>query len=416
MKKRLVLPLMALSLLLCLFQSPANADSRVDSRIVPEGATEIDLRTVLGDDVLDVERAWMLSADVCVILRNPWQSSNTDREIIVWDMRSGSILSRTRVPHADYLRRQSFDDGVFSLWFTSWWEREDEGMPSHYLGPDECVTASVSPDGTVDIRYFTQSWRTVMPGGKTVVWTGDDGSLYAVDLATGAEDLLIQGFAATAAGSGGSGGMASKYVPFWDELPEAPEGREFEFYPFEPDGSIDSIREFYVYEPLDEHRFIYTVSGWEWGAGFGVYDLRTRTDHRITGRGAFFGMAGDTLLGEVLQADANTYESSPLPETVQDAFGQVVYSWWNDDRSSFDISPDGTLLAHLWREDPHDSDDPGTVTILDIRTGESIRTYTIHNPLAIEDTVAFYQDTRVMLFCAPKPLGSAYLYLFAFGE
>jgi len=78
-----------------------------------------------------------------------------------------------------------------------------------------------------------------------------------------------------------------------------------------------------VCQLLDEYRFVYRVYGWEQGASFGVYDLRTRTDHRITGRGYFFGVAGDTLYGLNLTADANTYVMSPLPETARRQLAEV---------------------------------------------------------------------------------------------
>lgn len=84
--------------------------------------------------------------------------------------------------------------------------------------------------------------------------------------------------------------------------------------------------------------------------------------------------------------------------------------------SDYDISPDGKLLALLWKEDSALSDDPITVTITDIQSGDTIKTYVMDNPFATEHSVAFYDDTRLMLFSQPEPLGSAYIYLFNLGK
>lgn len=417
MKKQRVLPLLVLVLFPYLFQSLAYASSNPESMdmdrraIIPAGVTKIDLRTVLGDEVLDAENAWMLRADVYVILLNHEWSSNRNYEIIVLDTQKNTILSRTPVPDTDYLRRQRLEDGVLSLWFMSW-RKLPEDVSSDQLAPDEGIIACVSPDGTVDIRYFTQSRHTLMASGKMAVFIADDGSLCSVDLDTGEEELLLQGSAASDAYSS----VVSKYVPFWDELPEAPKGPEFEFYPFKPDHPLFSVRAFHVYKPLDEYRFVYTVTGWEWGAGFGIYDLQTRTDHRITGRGAFLGMVGDTLIGEVLRADANTYESLPLPEAVRSVFSDYVYSQWNTEHCDFDISPDGKLLAYLGREDPSFGDVPSIVSITDLQSGEVIQDYSIDVPFALEETLHFCDDAHLLLFCKPEPLGSAYILLFNVGE
>lgn len=267
MKKQLVLSLLVLALLVCLYQNPAYAELRT---IVPEGVREIDLRTVLGDDALEVSEAWMLNTDIFVCLRN--QPEDEGCELIVLDTQNGLILSRTPIPHIDYPDGQHWDAGVLTLWFKIWGNTAD--WEPYDRAPTDYFTASVSLDGTVDVSVITQSGYTIMPGSKTAVREANDGSIYAVDLATDEEELLLQGSTARY-------DAAQKYVPFGDELPDAPEGHEFQFYPFQP----GDTRMFYMYKPLDEHRFVYQVKGWEWGAGYGVYDLRTRTDHRITGRG-----------------------------------------------------------------------------------------------------------------------------------
>ena len=379
--------------------------------VVPEGVTEIDLRAVLGGDALDVEDAWMLNADVSVILRRLQEIAGY--ELILLNMRDLSVLSRTPVSHAkyDYWREPGREDGAFYLLFTP--EGFDWDDPEFSF-----VKAIISPDGTVDTSASVPSRRTVMPGGKTAVRKADDGSLYAVDLDTGEEELLIQGVA------GFQGEYSYEaylgYVPCRDDIEyNVDEDGDSLSIPFPLDeDSFDDYwpyfyREFYVHKPLDEHRFVYTVSGWEWGAGFGVYDLQTRTDHRITGSGFFYGVVGNTLYGATLMADANTYETSPLPETVRWQLGEVYQM--EDGRVDYDISPDGRLLAFTGMKSRYaiyGIADGHTVTITDIQTGEVIKAYDIDNPFASEYSVTFYGDTRFMLFFRPEESGSAYIYLF----
>lgn len=115
---------------------------------------------------------------------------------------------------------------------------------------------------------------------------------------------------------------AKEYIPCWDELPENWTENDYNVsYPFEPDDPNTSIRQFYVDRPLDDHRFVYYVSSWEWSAGFGIYDLKTYMRIiRITGLGDYIGMAGDTIFGSRRKADANTYETSDNPESVYEFF------------------------------------------------------------------------------------------------
>jgi hypothetical protein len=379
---------------------------------MPEGVTEINLRTVLGDDVLDITDAWMLSADTCVLLWSQREGENYWQflyELIVLDMRDLSILSRTPIPSANYLVDQGWDDRKFCLLFA----QED----AHWHGP--YTKATIAVDGTVDVSA-SPSNLTVMPGGKTAIRKEFEGSLYAVDLATGEEGMLIQGVAGL--GGGLSYEALLKYIPCPDDIGGYTGEDPFDVGPLDIPFPIDEgefpgydiwfFRNFYVYKPLDEHRFVYEVSGWEWGAGYGVYDLQTRTDHRITGRGHFYGMAGNKLFGSTLMTDANTYESSPLPETVQEQFEWI--SAWEDGWVDHDISPDGRLLALTGMKSRRN--DASTVTITDIRTGDIIKTYDIYNPFATEHSVAFCDDTRFVLFCAPEALGSAYIYLFNIEE
>lgn len=444
MKNRSVHLLLILTLFLCLFQGLAHAETGPVSRegvdslvelntIVPDGVTEIDLRIALGDDAREVKEAWMQSADICILLRSQPEDEDdkyglTQYELIVLDMRNLSVLSRTPVLHASNYYQRDWENGTLRFWFTPFGDTQEPPQNDALPWIDDAelsyICVSVSPDGTVDMGYSMRSELMVMPGGKTAIRTAIDGSLYAVDLTTGEDNLLIQGIprelwqpnTPEELQTVAAFEAYSKYVPCWDELEDWNDEEDLDFY---------NTREFYARKPLDEFRFVYTVSSWEWSAGYGIYDLRTRTDHRITGHGDFFGMAGDTLFGETLKADINTYESVRLPELVREQF-EAASRWDTSALVDCSISPDGKLLAltgmiarsieekSWWdtRGFEPKFDYAHTITLTNLETGEFVKAYDIDNPYATESTVSFYNNKQLMLFCTPEELGSAYIYLF----
>ena len=408
MKKRPVLLILIFSLLLCLPCSPVHAETSPVSpddtsadvpaeqrTIVPEGVQEIDLRDAFKDGAADVHHAWMLNADTCVLLK---ELNGAGDELLVLDMRNNAILSRTPVPEA-YWFEQCFEDGMFCLLMT----------PSdNYNDIFFTVKAAITPDGAVNITTVPKG-PTVMPGGKTAIREAD-GSLYAIDLKTYKMELLIQGVPSESMyWEGASYETFLKYVPWPDDV-----GYDEVTFPVDEDTYYDNNifhwRDFDVYKPLDEYRFVYKVYGWEWDAGYGIYDLKTRTDHRITGRGSLCGIIGNTIYGSALKTDIDTLESSPLPNSVQE---QLEYANEMGSCAEFDISPDGRLMALTGKKFWHS--DANTVTVTDMETGE-IKAYDIDNPFASESTVSFYDDTRFMLFFYPNENGSAYMYLFEAGE
>ena len=434
---------------------------------LPEGVTEIDLRTVLGEDAQDIADAWMLNADTCVLLRYVPDDGAPGHsyELILLEVQQRTVLSRTLIPPLTltwYQQGREYD-GTFYLKFTSTTEEQkyfDEMTDWRQYNDFTYIKASIAQNGEVTIGDFTDKWYTVMPGGRKAVYTSEDESLYAVDPATGEEELLLQGIPRVQATPVGELYLESlvappTYVPFEDELPDytseeiwegAPDdewdeawsevwGNEwyemwYEFsdasweetwddtqddsLPFIAHDIVLSVREFSVVMPLDEHRFIYAVGSWEWDNGYGIYDLQTHTDHRITGRGDFLGVRGDTLFGTNLKADANTYESSLLPESVRTQFAEIAFTRM-DGTVQCDISPNGALVAVTGMNQCYDpaSDFAHTVIITDLRTGDIIKTYDIDHPFAVEQTPSFYDDAHVMLFCAPEDKnGSPYIYLF----
>lgn len=434
MKKQMCSLVLMVALVFCLIPVPAYMEAKRGSTL-PEGVTEIDLRTVLGSDAADVTWACMLNAETCIALRSlpdseEEQDAHVYTELIVLDMRKVSILSRTQIREAYAYTIRGWEDGAYVLSGRplkraqddrNYWTM-DEGSPYLHI--------SVSPDGTMKEERVAKSSQTVMQSGKTAVREAIDGSLYAVDMATGEEELLIQGIPHTLWSPDAPEEIRSdaayeayaKYVPSPEEVGYWMQNGELGFY---------SVREFRVYRTLDEDRFVYTVTRWEQeGGGYGIYDLRTRTDHRITALGEFFGQVGDTLFGEAISVDINTYETTTLPASVQEQL-EAAARWMTHADVEFSISPDGRKLAltgmiariieeKSWWD--HSGDESKfvyehTVTITDIQTGELIRTYDIDNPLATESTVEFYDETHAMLFCAPKgESGSAFIYLLDIGE
>lgn len=428
MEKHVLSLVLLFTLVFCLIPGLVFVETERGNSL-PEGVTEIDLRTVLGSGAADVIWACMVNADIGIVFRsipddNDDQDVRVNEELIVLNMREISVLSRTQIDEKYDYSIRGWEGGAFVLLGKPIKRTQDQWR--YWVSDSErpYLRLNVLPDGTMDEERVEQSSQMVMQGGKTLIQTAIDGSLHAVDLATGEEALLIQGVpralwapdAAEEIKTQAAYEAYNRYVPCWDELADWVEGEELGFY---------NVREFYPNMALDEDRFVYTVVSWEWNAGFGVYDLQTRMDHRFTGDGDFFGLVGDTLFGEALLVDINTYETTALPELVQEQF-EAAALWATDAYVEYDISPDSKKLAltgmiarsnelrSWWDRSGTEPkfDYAHTVTITDILTGDLIKAYDIDNPLAMESRVEFYDDTHAMLFCEPKDNGgSAFMYL-----
>jgi len=375
-------------------------------RIAAEGVTKIDLRAVLGDTAEVILDAWVLRENTYALLLGT--EEDEVYEVILLNTQNGSLLSRTSIPDTGcsfVYARPGWVDGVLHIMFCDWaeWEAE-EAYPGHIY-----IKASLSPDATVHVSDVMSSWYTVMPGGTTAIREAEDGSLYAVDIVTNTEELLIQGVSAQAFFNH-TPEERGQYIPSKEELPDAKGDTDDAYLVYDPEDHLTSIRDFSYITPLDEHRFAYGIGAWEWEAGFGVYDLRTRTDHRITSDGYFLGVAGGFIFGSDLKADANTYETFALPESLHPVL-EYVYAIEND-YLTHSISPDGKLLALTGRYFyPDYTAMEHTVTIIGMETGEIVKIYDIENPFAEASSIAFYDNTHVMLFFGAKENGSAYIYL-----
>ncbi len=367
---------------------------------------EIDLVKVLNSDISFVTNAWMLKPNTCVLLCQVKKDSGF--ELILIDTGDCSIISYTHIPRVKYFLKQGWDNGTFYLLLQP--ESSDNNNYQNFL-----IKVLVTMEDKVSISEVLDR-ITPMPGGKTAIRETADRSLNIINLVTNEEELLLQGVpdGLTTDHDGTTRyDLYKQYVPCPDDVGydvKDADGRPMT-HPIDEDSFFNNEiwlwRYFRVYEPLDEHRFVYTVSGWEWGAGFGIYDLRTHTDHRITGRGYFYGMAGESLFGSYLKANTNTYETSPLPQTIQEQLAQI--SAMEDGIVDYDFSPDGKLLALAGLNSRQVN--AKTLVITDTETGDIIRELNIDYQRAWVDSVSFYSQQNLLLLFKPEGEGGSYICL-----
>lgn len=394
--------LLAFCLLACAHQGTVYA---VKASAEGEEVTRIDLSASLGDDALHVLDVWMLNEALCVgYLRQPQTGA---MELILLHAGDWSLLSRTPLPQASSLADRWWCDGKLCLLFRVEASDAGEADPSF-------MQVCVAQDGAVSMSAIQEEFMS-MPGGQSAV-RAVNGSLYAVDVGTGREELLLHGVPDAWTGREGAGYEAFlKYIPCADDI--GYDGLDASGSPLGiplpiteenyADNELWLWRDFHVYQPLDEHRFVYSVSGWEWGAGFGVYDLRTHADHRFTGRGYLYGLAGSALVGSEMMADTDTLEVTPLPQIVREQLERV--SAFSDEVVSCGISPDGELLAVI--ESQPDNGDEKTLTLYDILTGDIIKVYELYEPMADHYDVSFRGNTDLMVFFNPQEQVPARVYL-----
>lgn len=367
---------------------------------------EVDLRPALGDAAGEIVGAWMLDKDSCVLHR--LAADTGDEELIILSLQGLSVRARHPITMTSYMKQLTREEGGLSLLF------ETAGQGD---GSASALKVQVRPDGQVSMVSLWDG-PTAMPDGQVSVSTNEDGSLIATEVATGKQKLLVQGVPAsmTEAQQGRAYASYLQYQPFADDV--GYDGKDAEGSPIGlqlplneaafQENSLWLARTFYLQEALDAHRFLYTAHGWEWGAGFGIYDLQAQQDHRFTGRGFFYGRHGNKLLGAQVMADLESYEVLPLPASIQEQLEQV--SAMEDGRVAFAVSPSVSLFALTGLKSRQD--DAHTLSIADISTGEQLFSYDIDNPLAIEDGIDFYDDNHLLLFMSAEEQGSAFLYLF----
>lgn len=405
MKTKPGLPLRSLlCLLLCLALLPAL----VKAAPAKPGAT-IDLGSHLFESAPHVVDAFAVSPQVCALL---YQSPDEGLlELIFFDLEGQKVQDSVPLQGAQALLSKSWQGGSLCLrLYPAGWE---EGQPllTACINPDQTVTFGTAPDA-----------ETLLPGGEVAILTAQDGSLVAKDIKTGREDLLIKGIPPSFFTPQGQADYASyqAYQPVADDV--GFDGKdEFGFplpfaLPQDPQSYAENemwlVRSFHFYQPLDAQRFVYAAYGWEWGAGFGMYDLNTNTDHRFTGRGTLFGLKGGVLTGTSLQADPDSLQTTPLPGVITAQLEAVTAM--EDGVVTYDLSPDGRLLA-IAGLDTREEGAP-MLRISDLKTGQALYEAQASATGALAQRVVFLDGARVMVLLLPGEGGPASLQVFALTE
>ena len=396
---RLLMLLAALCLML------PHGSALGQEQLLLKAVREIDLRPALGEDAQEIVGAWMLDRDSCVLHR--LASDTGDEELIILNLQGPSVRARHAIPMTSYMKQLSRADGGATLLF------ETAGQGD---GSASALSVQIRPDGQVSMVSLWDG-PTPMADGQLAVSTDSGGSLLATETATGSQRLLLQGVPDSMT-QDDAYARYLQYQPCADDV--GYDGRDAEGNPLGLQLPLSEAafeenytwlwRSFYLHAPLDAQRFVYAAFGWEWGAGFGIYDLKTGQDHRFTGRGQLYGQYGNKLIGSSLIADVDSLEVRALPESIQEQLRQV--SAMEDGHVNYAIPPSGSLLAltGLKSRQP----DAHTLTLTDINSGKLVFSYDIEKPDASEDSISFLDDSRFLLFMSPQEGGSAYLYLFDF--
>ncbi len=386
--KNIRLVLLVLSFLLIMPYVSAGMGLAVDRK------TQVNLSKIIGSEAEHAANAWMLNEEVCALCLQPPEDESM--EVLLIQMKDVAVLSRHPVPGATYLEGYGWDGDTFYMEFMAWDAENEDAPPKR-------IRVSVATDYVVSVREVSRSSIT-MPDGQTIIREADDGSLYADNLLTKESNLLLQGVRA----------------PYTADLQEVPyelflqyeaspdevgyDGTDMEGNPLPfalpideqtfRDNDIWFWRNYHAVKALDDSRFVYTVSGWEWGAGFGIYDLKTHTNYRMTGRGYYYGMVGSTLYGSSLAVDSETYQAKPLPPTVQAQLEKV--SALMDEVTVYDISPDGKMMAFL--EDVSEDAEYKLMTILDAQTGNTLWVEEVLEGFSGSFNIQFYGNARLMIY------------------
>lgn len=317
-------------LLCCLFVLPAAIGQSACVSPAP-GITQVDLTKVFNQDQV-IEGAWMLDESRCLLL-----TSRRDTQVYglsLFNLNSCQASTLSTLPQDLSFLRQRFSNGQLQLHFQPLAEEMVLVVTVDQAGK---VATSKQPGGVLTLQ---EAWS---------FRSGDDGSLVFINPATGQEEELVQGLPSpySPSGAGASYEDYLAYQPHKDEIGFDGGVEPFLSFPVDKatfaENQLWFWRSFYPVLALDEYRLVYVVMGWEWGAGFGVYDMGTLSDHRITGRGYFHGLAGNRLIGTYLMADLVTYQTSHLPQVIQNQLAEI-----NAMEDGFVISafsPNGDLIA-----------------------------------------------------------------------
>lgn len=164
---------------------------------------------------------------------------------------------------------------------------------------------------------------------------------------------------------------------------------------FEGYDSKDDLRYYYEF-PIDENRFVYSMWGYEWCWGFGIYDFTTGTANDVPGvhdyrpigyrNGKIYSYycEHDGSTDNILYVtDADNLETTPLFDIS--SFNEL----WGPA-----MTPGGDFL--LFRERDFDTDSLN-IYLYDPDTLEFLKKYTFGNTNLYTNDIRFIDDTRVLI-------------------
>ncbi len=347
-----------------------------------ENEKTIDLSMFIKDSSAHIQGAWMLNSKDCVVL---YQLQETrGMELMVFNTQDDSLLLSAHIDHAVDLREHTWEDDTLCLWIESD-NTEQRTLLRTNIAQDCKINTESQPYGML-----------YMPGGDIAIHSENDGSLSQQHLASNESKLLLQGVPSEMIDEGAESRYEKylKYLPCADDVGYDEEELQYpvdekSFY----ENDILFIRSFHASDALDANRFVYSVHGWEWGAGFGVYDVSTQSDRRITGTGDYFGRRGNILYGTNIMADCNSYEIKQLPTSISEQFEEVMAM--EDGIILYDISADGKYLALTGLRSRKDG--ASDIAISDMATGDAVFTRNFAETDAEIYSVSFYAENNLML-------------------
>ncbi len=179
---------------------------------------------------------------------------------------------------------------------------------------------------------------------------------------------------------------------------------------------VTAIQRYHFQQALDDHRFLYSLAGWEWIEGCGIYDLETRTDSPMLGSEYGWGFSMPILrpgVGLALCAhltepgwwgfsmmDLTTMENTPLPlghETEEEALGSQLQA--NSDLSRLMAVQSDEETAGMHR-----------ILVLDTRTGEQLFRWDIPQTLIGHPQIQLVGDDALFVFCDRKDTDTHWVY------
>lgn len=351
----------------------------------------IDLEELIDSDASKVRGAFVLNQSTCVLVTQT--PTNNNMEVVLFDIKDLQVISRASILNVDVLDYQYWCEGTLHLWFRPVFEENNENS-------DKYVEVIIKQNGQISTSIKRQLIMQ-MPDGKTGVYSADDWSLVTIDFSSGDMKLLLQGVPDNLSPDRDDNMSYMRYLKYEQHSDDIGydlrnDNGQLISHPLSENDFLENEmwlwRYFTPFEPVDDHRFVYTVYGWEWGAGYGVYDVTASKNYRITGTGKLLGRRGNLLFGSDIVTDIDSFQSSRYPFAIRELFSEMIDQ--ENRKIDFDISPNGKLLVLMGSKKMN----PSTITIYDLKTG-NIQYFADISipPSAIECQVSFINETSVLL-------------------